>query len=137
MSVKENRALVRQMYELTNQGKLDAFYELVSPECVFHFPDGDMSKEEAKRFDTMWLCAFPDIRVAIEDMVAEGDKVAIRVNWRGTYQGEYMGSAPTGRKINITNANTIKITDGRWIEFWNVTDIRLARQLSGEKNATG
>ena len=62
-------------------------------------------------------------------MVAEGDKVAVLVNWKGTHQGEYMGITATGKKIDITVAMIIKIAGGRWVEFWNVTDVCMLQQL--------
>jgi len=62
-------------------------------------------------------------------MVAEGDKVAVLVNWRATHRGEYMGIPPTGKKIDITVAFLIRIVAGRWVEFWNVTDVSLIQQL--------
>jgi len=62
-------------------------------------------------------------------MVAEGDKVAVMVNWRATHRGEYMGIPPTGKKIDITVAFFTRIVAGRWVEFWNVTDVGLIQQL--------
>ena len=53
----------------------------------------------------------------------------MRVTWRGTHKGVFMDIAPTGNKIDITNANMIKIVAGKWVEFWNTTDVRLMQQL--------
>lgn len=129
MSIEENKEVVRSVYELLDRKELEASYEYYSPEFVFHSPTGDWSLEQAKQFDTMWFAAFPDIRVTIEDMVAEADKVSIRVTWKGTHHGEFRGIAPTGNKINITNANMYRIIDRKFIEGWNVMDIRFMQQL--------
>jgi predicted ester cyclase len=130
MSIEKNKEVVRRAYELFNRKEIDSAYELIAPDCVIHFADGDMSVEQGKQFDAMFSDAFPDISFTIEDMVAEGDKVFIRVTLRGTHQGEFMGIAPTGNKINITNANLIKIIAGKWAEFWNTSDrLRLMQQL--------
>ena len=130
MSLEENKALVHLYYELVNRRELDACYELFAPEFVFHSADGDMSREQTKQFDTMWLAAFPDLSATIEDVVAEGDKVSIRVSWRGTHKGEFMGIPPTGKKLDITNANLFRIVAGRLVESWNVTDrLRFMQQL--------
>ena len=129
MSIEENKALVHRAYELVNRRELDAFFELLAPEYVEHLPIGDKSLEQVKQYAGTVFGAFPDIHFTIEDMVAEGDKVAVRVTWRGTHKGVFMDITPTGNKIDITNANIIKIAAGKWVEFWNVTDVRLMQQL--------
>ena len=129
MSIKENKALVRHVVELWNRRDMDAFFKLLAPEYVEHLPSGDISLEQLKKYAPKFFAAFPDISITINDMVAEGDKVAVLVNWRATHKGEYMGIPPTGKKIDITVAMIIKIVGGRWMEFWNVTDIRLMQQL--------
>jgi len=129
MSIKENKALVRHVVKLWNRRDMDAFFELLAPEYVEHLPTGDVSLEQLKQYAHTFFAAFPDISITINDMVAEGDKVAVLVNWKATHQGEYMGIPPTGKKIDITVAMIIKIIGDRWVEFWNVTNIRLAQQL--------
>lgn len=108
---------------------MNAFFEICAPEYVEHLPTGDISLTQLRQYAPRFFVAFPDINIAIQDMVAEGDKVAVLVNWRATHQGEYMGITPTDRKIDIPVAYIIKILGGRWVEFWNVTDIRLMLQL--------
>jgi steroid delta-isomerase-like uncharacterized protein len=129
MSIAQNKALVRRVVELWNRRDTDAFFKLLTPEYIEHLPTGDISLEQLKKYAPRFFTAFPDIRITINDMVAEGDKVAVLVNWKATHQGEYMGIPPTGKKIDIAVAMIIKIVGGRWVEFWNVTDIRLAQQL--------
>jgi steroid delta-isomerase-like uncharacterized protein len=129
MSIEENKALVHRIIKLWNSRELDAFFEFLAPKYIEHLPDGDISLEQLKQFANKFFAAFPDISFTIKDMIAEGDKVAVLINWRGTHQGEYMGVPPTGKKIDITNANVIKIVGGKWVEFWNVTDMRLIQQL--------
>jgi steroid delta-isomerase-like uncharacterized protein len=120
---------VRRVVELWNRRDMDAFFKLLAPEYVEHLPTGDISLEQLKHYAPRFFTAFPDISITINDMVAEGDKVSVLVNWKATHQGEYMGIPPTGKKIDITVAMIIKIVGSRWVEFWNVTDIRLAQQL--------
>jgi predicted ester cyclase len=129
MSIKENKALVRRVVELWNQRDMGSFFNILAPEYVEHLPTGDVSLEHLKQYAHTFFAAFPDISITINDMVAEGDKVAVLVNWKATHKGEYMGIPPTGNKIDITVAMLIKIVGGKWVEFWNVTDIRLAQQL--------
>jgi len=120
---------VRRVVELWNRRDMDAFFKLLAPEYVEHLPTGDISLEQLKHYAPKFFTAFPDISITINDIVAEGDKVSALVNWKATHQGEYMGIPPTGKKIDITVAMIIKIVGGRWVEFWNVTDIRMAQQL--------
>lgn len=122
MSVEENKALVRRIYELINSGDSASYFEFCAPGYTEHMTDHDMNLEESKKFEADFLAAFPDIKVAINDMVAEGDKVAVMVTWKGTHKD-------TGKKIEMTNANIFKFANGKWAETWNVTDIRLAQQL--------
>jgi len=129
MSIAENKALVRRVVELWNKREMDAFFEVLAPEYIEHLPTGDITLKQLKKYAHTFFTAFPDIRITIEDMVAEGDKIAVLVNWKATHQGEYMGIPPTGKKIDISVAMIIKIRASKWVEFWNVTDIRLAQQL--------
>ena len=129
MSIEENKKLVRRAYELANRRELDAFFDLLAPEYVEHLPTGDISLEQVKQYARTFFDAFPDVHFAIEDIVAEGDKVAFRETWTGTHKGVFMDIPPTGNKVDITNANLIKIAGGKWVEFWNITDIRLMQQL--------
>jgi len=74
--------------------------------------------------------AFPDVRLTIEDMVAEGDKVAVRWAWSGTHRGEYMGIAPTGKEVTYTGITIHRITGGKIVESWDEVDnLGLMQQL--------
>lgn len=129
MSIEENKALVRHVVELWNQRDMNAFFELCAPEYIEHLPTGDVTLAQLKQFAPKFFATFPDIHITIKDMVAEGDKVSVLVNWKATHQADYLGIPATGKKIDITVAMLIKISDGKWVEFWNVTDIQLAQQL--------
>ena len=129
MSIEENKALVRRVYDLLDKKELEASYEYFAPQFVFHSPNGDWSLAQVKKFDTGFYTAFPDMNVTIEDIIAEGDKVSVRVAYRGTQMGEFIGITSTGKRIDITNANTFIISAGKLVEGWNVTDVRLIQQL--------
>jgi len=130
MSTKENKALIRHAYELMNRRELAAYYELLSPDYVEHHTFGDFSLEQTIQGTPTFFSAFPDVIATIEDMVAEGDRVAIRVTWRGTHQGEFMGTAPTGKKFKMTNTAIFRIAAGKWTETWATVDnLGLLQQL--------
>ena len=114
-----------------NRRELDAYFELLSPDYIEHHTTmGDSSLEQIIQGVPTFFTAFPDIHATIEDMLAEGDRVAIRVIWRGTHKGDFMGIAPTGNKIEMTNTAIFRIADGKWAETWATTDdLRLMQQL--------
>lgn len=129
MGVKENKTLLHRVIDLWNSRDMDAFFNILAPEYVEHLPTGDISLEQLKQFAPTFFNAFPDIKITLKDLVAEEDKVAVLVNWTATHKGSYMGIPATGKKIDISVAIIVKIKDSKWVEFWNVTDIRLAQQL--------
>lgn len=125
MLIEKNKALARHVYELVNKRELEKLFELWAPGYIFHSISGDLSAEQARHFEAQFFVDFPDAKAAIEDIIAEGDKVVVLVTWQGTHKA-------TGKKIKMTNANIFRVTDGKLAELWNVTDIRLAQQLGVE-----
>ena len=79
----------------------------------------DLLKEVFRRLHQ----AFPDLHVAVEDLIAEGDKVVSRNRVTGTHQGEYMGITPTGKSIAYNEIFIFRFVDGRIIETWGVVDV--------------
>jgi predicted ester cyclase len=69
------------------------------------------------------LRAFPDLHVAVEDVIAEGDKVVCRNTVTGTHQGEYMGRPPTGKSVTYNEIFIIRFVNGRVAETWGVVDV--------------
>ena len=130
MNIEENKALVRHAFELMNRKELDTFFQLLDTGYVAHYAIGDFSLEQAKQFETMYFAAFPDAIATIEDILAEGDKVAIRVTWRGTHKGEFMNITPTGNKIEMTNTLIFRIAVDKLAENWaTINELRLMQQL--------
>jgi predicted ester cyclase len=108
---------------------MDAFFNILAPEYVEHLPTGDVSLKQLKQYAHTFFAAFPDINITVDDMVAEGNKVAVLVTWRMTHTGEFMGVPPTGKKIEMTNANIFRIAKGRIVEGWNVMDMLFLQQF--------
>ena len=74
--------------------------------------------------------AFPDLRISVEDQVAEGDKVVTRWRARGTHKGPFQGISPTGKRGEISGTIIDRIADGKIIECWsNSDDLGLLQQL--------
>src|SRR2546425_1041870 len=98
MSTEEYKALARRAYDTFNQGNLAGFYELFTPDFVLRNASLTIQGLEAyKQWLSMYLTAFPDARLTLEDMIAEGDRVVTRQTLRGTHTGELMGIPPTGK----------------------------------------
>lgn len=86
--------------------------------------------EGVKQLADVLLPGIPDMELPIEDVIAEGEKVLVRLRVRGTHKGELMGVAATGRKIDIGVLDLFQFRDGRLIEHWALLDnLGLLRQL--------
>ena len=101
MTEEENKAAVRRFFEeVINEGHLDRADGFVTASYVEHqsLPGGEGRRgiEVAKGFLSVMRGAFPDFRFEVEDLIAEGDRVAARVGVSGTHRGEMMGLPPTG-----------------------------------------
>jgi steroid delta-isomerase-like uncharacterized protein len=132
MSAEENKALARRSWELANQGNLDALEEVYAAEAVIHEPDRDLqSLQEAKQYVGIYFNAFPDLRLTVEDEMAEGDKVVTRWTGRGTHQGEIEEFGPaTGRQIEIEGITIHRIEEGKIVEEWERYDnLSILQQL--------
>jgi steroid delta-isomerase-like uncharacterized protein len=86
--------------------------------------------EGIKIVTAMFRGAFPDSYFTVEDMIAEGDKVATRKTFHGTHEGEFMGIPPSGRSVSMGLIDVVRIDDGRVVEHWSVGDsLGLMQQL--------
>lgn len=122
---EDNKSIMQRIYdEVLNEGKLEVADETVAEDMVEHeqFPGLEPGREGFKSFVTMLREAFPDLQVTVEDMIAEGDRVAARVTMRGTHQGEFLGIDPTGNQIAVPVVDILRFADGMGIEHWGVTD---------------
>jgi len=120
MSLEENKAIVRRFVEAYNRRNLDLFDDLLAPDYVDH--TSKVGVEGLKQLMNMAFKAFPDLHETIEDIIAEGDKVWVRITFTGTNTGEWLGFAPTGKKVTSKNVDTYRIVNGKLAEYWNVTD---------------
>ena len=135
MSTEEkNLALARRMYkEVVNEGNIELIDEMVSADVIEHeeMPGLEPNREGVKQFFTMFRSAFPDLRFHVEELLASGDKVVARLLIQGTHKGEFMGMAPTGKKINVKAIDILRMADGKVAEHWGVTDTMTMMQQLG------
>ena len=115
MSLEENKAIVRRFIEAYNKHDLSSFEDFVAPDFVDHTHQ-QQGLESLKQLFAMAFKAFPDWHETIEDIVAEGDKVWIHVKTTGTHTGEWMGIAPTGKKVTSEMVDIYRIVNGKHVE---------------------
>jgi steroid delta-isomerase-like uncharacterized protein len=116
----ENKAIVERLVELWNSGDLAIADEIFAADFVNHDPN----RPEVTDFESYkaWVVenrtAFPDFHTEVQDMIAEGDKVASRWTVAGTHKGEFSGIPPTGVRVTVTGMNIHRLVDGKIVEAW-------------------
>ena len=133
MSTEENKALVRREYEQgVNKRDFALLEEVLASDYIGHFPGIPPLQgiESYRQFTTCFFIAFPDLQATIEDLIAEGDKVAVRQTWRGTHTGNFQGISPTGKQVTFTSLEVYHIAGGKLAEEWVELDmLGLMQQL--------
>lgn len=116
--------------------------EVYAEDAVEHGPFGDDQGREAirKSFERFGA-TFTDLSATVEDIVAEGDMVAMRVTLRGTHEGKFLGVEPTGKSVEMQHMVFTRIDDGRIVERWMQPDLvgvgqQLGMTLSKDKDVS-
>jgi len=121
VSLEENKAIILRLAEVLNKRALTLLDDLIAPDFFDH--DRQVrSLESYKQYENNLYNAFPDIHRTIEDIIAEGDKVWIRMKGTGTHKGEFQGLAPTGKTFTLTGVMIWRIVDGKVVEKTGVYD---------------
>jgi steroid delta-isomerase-like uncharacterized protein len=130
----ENKALVLKSIEALNAGDTERLLAVVAPDIVIHYaemPDPLHGRETWQQGFELMRRAFPDLKAQVGDLVASEDKVAIRVSFRGTHEGEFQGIPATGRAIHYVSHEFYRVENGLFAEEWICSDMAsLFRQLS-------
>lgn len=132
MSVEENKKIVQRYQEIYNSNDLASLTEVVSedlltPKIMPGIPTGI---EGAKAAHRIMLAGFPDYQTIIDDLFAEGDKVAARITMSGTNTGSFMGIPSTGKHVSFTGIYIARIANGKIVEHWGEEDgVSLLQQL--------
>ena len=116
-----NKDIVRRFSDdVWGQGDLLAADDLLAIDLVEHnpLPGQGAGREGHKQVVALFRTAFPDLRVTTEDLVAEGDRVALRWKAEGTHRGDLMGMAPTGRRVTLTGIEILRVAGGKIVERW-------------------
>ena len=131
-TAEENKRIARRVpEELAAEKDLDLVDEIYAADAVEHSPSGVHRGRAGIRAEMeAVVAAFPDLSATVEDAVAEGDTVAMRVTLRGTHDGPFMGVEPTGKSFEVDNAVFTRVEDGQIAERWVQPDVLgLLRQV--------
>jgi steroid delta-isomerase-like uncharacterized protein len=134
-----NRALVRRFIEdFWAGGDLSRVAEFLAPGYIEHnlLPGQEPGLEGYKHRFLSLRAAFPDVRITIEDMLAEGDRVMARVTIEGTHLGPFLGQPASGRVVRMAAINIYRVADGQIAERWDVQDLYgLLRLMTGDETS--
>ncbi|NIN69487.1 MAG: hypothetical protein GTO63_33345, partial [Anaerolineae bacterium] len=115
-----NKELLREVYAAIDRQDFDRLGELISEDAVLHFTGIPEPLGRDATFDLMreFYAAFPDYTHVIEEMIAEGNRVAVRLTFDATHLGEFEGIAPTGKRVSYAGMHIGTIKDGVIEEWW-------------------
>ena len=125
-SAAANVELVRAGFQAFNAGDADGCMTHMAPDFVINLaelPEPQHGREVWRQGFEMMKHAFPDLQAHIEDIFAAEDKVAVRLRFRGTHSGEFLGFHPTGRTIEYVSHEFYRIADGLIVEEWICSDM--------------
>ena len=123
MSTEANKVLARQVIATFNSGDIESLKEWFTPDFVWHFSSTTtMNKEQFLAFTHSIKEPFPDFAFTIEDIMAENDKVFMRLIATGTHQGVFQGIAPKNKRFRIIGFGQYNLTHGKISEGWELLD---------------
>ncbi len=125
MSAEENKAIVRRFYEEWNKGNMQGVYDLFSDDVVDHNPGPGQAPGKAGVIQSLEIFryAFPDSQLAVEQLIADGDKVVDHATLRGSHTGSLLGIPPTGKPVVVQASDIYRIANGKIVEIWHIEDI--------------
>lgn len=116
-----NKQIVRRFSDdVWGRGDMAAADELLAEDLVEHnpLPNQGAGREGHKQVVSLFRSAFPDLKVSTEDLVEDGDRVALRWKAEGTHRGELMGIAATGKRVTMTGIEILRVAGGKIVERW-------------------
>jgi steroid delta-isomerase-like uncharacterized protein len=125
MAAEENRTTIRRfLEELFNQQDMSAIDRYLAPDYVDHLvpPGVPPTRDGFRQFISAFFAGLPDIHYTIEDVLADGDKVAVRLTAQGTQRGEFMGIPATGKQATWGEMHIGRMQDGKIVEHWGQID---------------
>jgi steroid delta-isomerase-like uncharacterized protein len=140
-SPQANMALARRIVEeVWNQHQPQALEQFYAADYTNHNPSGGVTsdREGLRQWASACVAGMPDLRLTIEDQVAEGDRVVTRWTAQGTHQGQFMGVDPSGREVNVHGITIARVAGGQVVEEWASSDeLGMLQQLGLIPAASG
>ena len=131
---ESNKAVVRKFNkDFVETGDRAAFDEIIAKDFTNHTVHGDQPTDREAAFfffTAIFRSAFPDVKVVVHDQFADGDTVITRKSYQGTHTGPFMDIPATGKKINNSVIEIVRLRDGQYIDHWAEADMMgLMQQL--------
>jgi steroid delta-isomerase-like uncharacterized protein len=127
-----NKTVARQTMEALDRRDLDGVRANAAPDARFYgWAPEPLDADGHKDFMSALLAAFPDSRFPVDDVIAEGDKVAVRHRLQGTHQAELQGIPATGKKVEVGGIVIFRIENGKIAEAWLNADLMGMMQQLG------
>jgi|ERR1051326_79399 steroid delta-isomerase-like uncharacterized protein len=122
---KETAILARRWFEeVWNNRRTEAIEELMASDAIGHMEGGDANgPSEFQRIRELFLVALPDMHITVEDVLAEGDRAAVRWRVDATHAGDLMGIAPTNRAVQVRGTSWLTVRDGKLAEGWDTWNL--------------
>lgn len=118
-----NKQLVRSLIEeVMNKRQPAAVDRFLASDFIEHNPNLPQGRDGRKQFAAAVQAGFSDYRGEIVEILAEGDKVVVRIQWSGTQDGPFLGLPPSGNKVRFSTADFFRVVDGKLAEHWDVVD---------------
>ena len=139
MTIEENKALARRFInDIFLKGDPQAVEELVAEDFTPH-DWGDTQRGRTAMLGAIQRTSagLSDVVMSIEDVIAEDDKVAVRLTSSATQTGEFMGLPPTGARYTIPEIHIFKIRDGQVTDHWHQLDMMGMQQQLKARTPTG
>ena len=134
---EENKQLVRRWFEeVWNNGRADAIEEMFDENGIAHGLSDDPANpikgpRDFRPFHTLFREAFPNMMIVVEDMIAEGDKVAARCAVRARHEGDFLGRSATQSPVDFAGITIVRIYNGKIAEAWNNFDFMTLHKQVG------
>jgi steroid delta-isomerase-like uncharacterized protein len=137
VSIDENKRVIRELFDAVNQNDLERIMTMVTDDVVVHTPIPGVppGREGLRGFMGVYFGAFPEQRVEVHELVAEGDRVLARHTHHVKHGGEFAGMPPTGREAVVHGLELFRIADGKVAEMWHHDDLLGLMQQLGHGSA--
>ena len=133
---EENKQLIRRWFEeVWNNGRAEAIEEMFDENGIAHGLSDDPASpikgpRDFRPFHTLFREAFPNMMIVVEDVIAEGDRVAARCSVRARHEGNFMGREATQAPVEFTGITIVRVDNGKIVEAWNNFDfMKLHKQV--------